>query len=99
MTEEAVAVEGLTKVFPVPFHRKAIVAVRDLNLRVGPGAVYGLRGPNGSGKSTTLKIILCLVSPTYGRTKIFGRASSLVDSSEAVSFLPEKPYFCRLLTC
>src|SRR6266852_4393438 len=67
MTEEAVAVEGLTKVFPVPFHRKAIVAVRDLNLRVGPGEVYGLLGPNGSGKSTTLKIILGLVSPTHGR--------------------------------
>lgn len=69
MTEEAVAVKGLTKVFPVPFHRKAIVAVRDLNLRVGPEEVYGLLGPNGSGKSTTLKIILGLVSPTHGANK------------------------------
>jgi ABC-2 type transport system ATP-binding protein len=98
MTEEAVAVEGLTKVFPVPFHRKAIVAVRDLNLRVGPGEVYGLLGPNGSGKSTTLKIILGLVSPTHGRTEIFGRDSSLVESREAVGFLPENPYFYRFLT-
>src|SRR6266481_6797422 len=98
MTEEAVAVEGLTKVFPVPFHRKAIVAVRDLNLRVGPGEVYGLLGPNGSGKSTTLKIILGLVSPTHGRTKIFGRDSSLVESRQAVGFLPENPYFYRFLT-
>src|SRR5438445_7592059 len=98
MTEDAVAVEGLTKVFPVPFHRKAIVAVRDLNLRVGPGEVYGLLGPNGSGKSTTLKIILGLVSPTHGRTKIFGRDSSLVGSREAVGFLPENPYFYRFLT-
>ena len=98
MTEEAVAVEGLTKVFPVPFQRKAIVAVRDLNLRVGPGEVYGLLGPNGSGKSTTLKIILGLVSPTHGRTKIFGRDSSLVESREAVGFLPENPYFYRFLT-
>src|SRR5467141_5471986 len=98
MTEEAVAVEGLTKVFPVPFHRKAIVAVRDLNLRVGPGEVYGLLGPNGSGKSTTLKIILGLVSPTRGRTKIFGLDSSLVESREAVGFLPENPYFYKFLT-
>src|SRR5438067_8040904 len=98
MTEEAIAVEGLTKVFHVPFHRKAIVAVRDLNLRVGPGEVYGLLGPNGSGKSTTLKIILGLVSPTHGRTKIFGRDSSLVESREAVGFLPENPYFYRFLT-
>ena len=98
MTDSAVAVEGLTKVFPAPFHRQSIVAVRDLNLRVEPGEVYGLLGPNGSGKSTTLKIILGLVSPTRGRTKIFGRDSSLVGSREAVGFLPENPYFYKFLT-
>ena len=94
----AVAVEGLTKVFPVPFRRQSIVAVRDLNLHVEPGEVYGLLGPNGSGKSTTLKIILGLVSPTHGQTKIFGRDSSLVESREAVGFLPESPYFYKFLT-
>ena len=94
----AVAVEGLTKVFPVPFRRKPITAVRDLNLRVEAGEVYGLLGPNGSGKSTTLKIILGLASPTRGRTKIFGRDSSLVESRQAVGFLPENPYFYKFLT-
>jgi ABC-2 type transport system ATP-binding protein len=94
----AVAVRGLTKVFPVPFHRQSIVAVRDLNLRIEPGEVYGLLGPNGSGKSTTLKIILGLVSPTRGRTEIFGRDSRLVESREAVGFLPENPYFYKYLT-
>jgi len=67
--------------------------VRDLNLRVEAGEVYGLLGPNGSGKSTTLKIILGLASPTRGRTKIFGCDSSLVESRQAVGFLPENPYF------
>jgi len=94
----AVAVEGLTKVFPVPFRRKSITAVRDLNLRVEAGEVYGLLGPNGSGKSTTLKIILGLAWPTRGRTKIFGRDSSLVESRQAVGFLPENPYFYKFLT-
>src|SRR5881275_1294943 len=94
----AVAVEGLTKVFPVPFRRKPITAVRDLNLRVEAGEVYGLLGPNGSGKSTTLKIILGLASPTRGRTRIFGRDSSLVESRQAVGFLPESPYFYKFLT-
>jgi ABC-2 type transport system ATP-binding protein len=98
MTDAAVAVEGLTKVFSVPFRRKSIVAVRDINLRVEAGEVYGLLGPNGSGKSTTLKIILGLVSPTRGRTKIFGRDSSLVESRHAVGFLPENPYFYKFLT-
>ena len=98
MTEPAVAVTGLTKTFPVPFQRRSIVAVRDLTLRVEPGQVYGLLGPNGSGKSTTLKIILGLVSPTRGKTEIFGRDSREVASREAVGFLPESPYFPKYLT-
>src|SRR2546421_5586739 len=98
MIDAAVAVEGLTKIFPVPLHRHSIVAVRDLNLRVEPGEVYGLLGPNGSGKSTTLKIILGLVSPSRGRTEIFGRDSSEVESREEVGFLPENPYFYKFLT-
>jgi ABC-2 type transport system ATP-binding protein len=98
MTDAAVAIQGLTKIFPVPLHRHSIVAVRDLSLRVEPGEVYGLLGPNGSGKSTTLKIILGLVSPSRGRTEIFGRDSRLVESREAVGFLPENPYFYKYLS-
>jgi ABC-2 type transport system ATP-binding protein len=95
----AVAVHGLTKIFPVPFHpTRKVVAVKDLTLRIEPGEVYGLLGPNGSGKSTTLKIILGLVPPTRGRTEIFGRDSRLVESREAVGFLPENPYFYKFLT-
>ena len=98
MTEAAVTVQSLTKVFPVPFRRTRLVAVRRLNLEVAPGQVYGLLGPNGSGKSTTLKIILGLVSATSGRTEIFGRDSREVGSREAVGFLPENPYFYKYLT-
>ena len=98
MSEIAVAVVGLTKVFPVSFKRTPIVAVRELSLEVGAGQVYGLLGPNGSGKSTTLKIILGLASPTRGRTEIFGRDSRLVRSREMVGFLPENPYFYKFLT-
>jgi ABC-2 type transport system ATP-binding protein len=98
MTEPAIVVRGLTKIFPIPFHRQSIVAVRHLDLRIESGEVYGLLGPNGSGKSTTLKIILGLVSPTRGRTEIFGRDSRLVESRVAVGFLPENPYFYKYLT-
>src|SRR5438094_6031274 len=99
MTNPAVAVHGLTKIFSVPFHpTRRVVAVKNLNLRIEPGEVYGLLGPNGSGKSTTLKIILGLVSPTRGGTEIFGRDSRLVQSRDAVGFLPENPYFQKFLT-
>jgi ABC-2 type transport system ATP-binding protein len=94
----AVALTGVTKVFPVPFQRRSVIAVRDLNLEVTAGQIYGLLGPNGSGKSTTLKIILGLVPPTRGQAKIFGRDSDQVASRESVGFLPESPYFYKFLT-
>src|SRR2546423_11914428 len=94
----AVALAGITKIFPVPFQRRSVVAVRDLNLEVAPGQIYGLLGPNGSGKSTTLKIILGLVTPSQGQAQIFGRDSDWVGSRESVGFLPESPYFYKFLS-
>jgi len=94
----AISIQNLTKVYPIPFKREKVTAVSDLSLTVEPGQVYGLLGPNGSGKSTTMKIVLGLVSPTSGKTEIFGRDSTSVESREDVGFLPENPYFYKYLT-
>lgn len=48
-------------------------SVKNLNLKVRPGCVYGFLGPNGAGKSTTMKMLLGLVRPTLGEIRIFGR--------------------------
>ncbi len=47
-------------------------AVRDLNLEVRPGEIYGFLGPNGAGKSTTIRMVLSLVQPTAGEVELFG---------------------------
>ncbi|HWB60168.1 MAG TPA: ABC transporter ATP-binding protein [Chthoniobacteraceae bacterium] len=98
MSTPAISIRNLTKVYPIPFKRERVTAVKNLSLDVEPGQVYGLLGPNGSGKSTTMKIVLGLVPPTDGTTQIFGRDSSAVDSHEDVGFLPENPYFYKFLT-
>ena len=98
MSTPAISIQNLTKEYSVPFRRERVTAVKDLSLIVEPGQVYGLLGPNGSGKSTTMKIVLGLVSPTSGKTEIFGRDSVEVDSREDVGFLPENPYFYKYLT-
>jgi ABC-2 type transport system ATP-binding protein len=98
MATPAISIRNLTKVYPIPFKRERVIAVKNLSLDVEPGQVYGLLGPNGSGKSTTMKIVLGLVPPTAGSTEIFGRDSSMVDSREDVGFLPENPYFYKYLT-
>ena len=98
MSTPAISIQNLTKIYPFPFKREKVTAVKDLSLSVEPGQVYGLLGPNGSGKSTTMKIVLGLVSPTAGKTEIFGRDSRTVESREDVGFLPENPYFYKFLT-
>lgn len=48
-------------------------SVKNLNLNIRPGCVYGFLGPNGAGKSTTMKMLLGLVKPTAGEIRIFGK--------------------------
>jgi ABC-2 type transport system ATP-binding protein len=49
------------------------VAVRDLNLQVRRGEVYGFLGPNGAGKTTSLLMLLGIVQPSGGAIEIFGQ--------------------------
>jgi len=48
-------------------------AVKELNLEVRRGEVFGFLGPNGAGKSTTVGMILGLIAPTAGSIEVFGR--------------------------
>lgn len=47
-------------------------AVRDLDLTVHRGDVFGFLGPNGAGKSTSIRMFLSLVRPTSGSVELFG---------------------------
>ncbi|MBK8625419.1 MAG: ATP-binding cassette domain-containing protein [Saprospiraceae bacterium] len=53
-------INGLTKQYG------RITALKDLNLSIEAGHVYGLLGPNGSGKTTTLGIILGILKQDKG---------------------------------
>jgi len=94
----AVSIKNLHKVFPVPWKRERLVAVRNLSLEVQEGEVFGLLGPNGCGKSTTLKVLLGLVTPTSGSAQVFGFDSRDFPARREVGFLPENPYFYKFLT-
>jgi ABC-2 type transport system ATP-binding protein len=48
-------------------------AVRDLDLVVRRGEVFGFLGPNGAGKSTTIRMILSLIRPSTGSIELFGK--------------------------
>jgi ABC-type multidrug transport system ATPase subunit len=56
---------GLTKTFG------SFTAVRNLNLRVPRGTIFGFLGPNGSGKSTTVKLLTGLLTPIADGPRLF----------------------------
>lgn len=47
--------------------------VRDVELHVKKGEIYGFLGPNGAGKTTVMKMILNLWKPTMGTVELFGK--------------------------
>ncbi|PWJ25351.1 ABC-2 type transport system ATP-binding protein [Branchiibius hedensis] len=60
-------VSGLTQTFK-DGHR----AVDDVSWRAERGQILGLLGPNGAGKTTTLRMVLGLIRPDAGQTRILG---------------------------
>ena len=66
-------------------------ALKNINLKIEKGKIYGLLGPNGSGKTTMIKIINDLLQPTSGEILINGREPG-IESKKIISFLPERTY-------
>ena len=41
-------------------------AVKDMNIHINRGDIYGLIGPNGAGKTTLMKMLVGFAAPTSG---------------------------------
>jgi ABC-2 type transport system ATP-binding protein len=78
----SIETSNLTKRFPVirgyldmllrPFRKKEVTALKDVNLQVKKGELFGLLGPNGAGKTTLIKILCTLILPTSGKAYVNG---------------------------
>ncbi len=58
-----------------------IYALKNLNLEISTGEVYGFLGPNGAGKSTAIRLLMNFLQPTDGESFIFGE---VVGSSASI---------------
>ena len=65
--------------------------LKNINLKINKGKIYGLLGPNGSGKTTLIKLINDLLVPTNGTILINGKKPG-IESKKIISYLPERTY-------
>jgi ABC-2 type transport system ATP-binding protein len=64
--EPVIQTENLTK-----FYGKSR-GIKNVNITVNKGDIFGFLGPNGAGKSTTIRTLLDFIRPTSGSARIFG---------------------------
>lgn len=75
-------------------------ALKNLDLHVRHGDVYGFLGPNGAGKSTTIRMLLSLITPTTGDIRLFDVSLKhhRSDVLRRVGGIVEKPDFYLYLS-
>lgn len=84
-----ISVEKLNKKFG-EFH-----ALKDININVLKGEIYGFLGHNGAGKSTTINILTGLSKPSSGNCIVNGYnlSHNLHPGDLHIGYLPEEPRF------
>src|SRR6201995_3923229 len=65
--DAAISVRSLRRTF-----KGGIEAVRDIDLTVARGEIFGFLGPNGAGKTTTVRMLCTLLPPTAGSASVAG---------------------------
>lgn len=94
MTEWAIETNGLGRRFGTKW------AVRDLDLKVPRGSVFGLLGPNGAGKSTTIQMLMGLLPPNQGSARVEGHdpVTDEVAVRRRVGYVAERHGFYEWMT-
>ena len=94
MTSPPIVCKGLTRSF------KGDLAVDGVDLEVRGGEIHAIVGLNGAGKTTLMRLMLGMLNPEAGHTKIFGLAVSAATRQEwtRVGHLIETPFAYPELT-
>ena len=84
--EPIICVDKLSRTF------KKNAALRDLDLRIEHGELFGLVGPDGAGKTTALRLMAAVMRPTSGSVRVAGYDSlKQAESIRAhVGYMPQR---------
>ncbi|MDP5078189.1 MAG: ATP-binding cassette domain-containing protein [Nonlabens sp.] len=82
------------------YYGKKNQILKDLNINIPQGAIYGFLGPNGAGKSTTMQLLSGILKDYQGRITIFGKALEQHDATifNKIGALVESPALYLHLT-
>jgi beta-exotoxin I transport system ATP-binding protein len=71
------------------------VGIKDVNLEVNQGEIFGFVGPNGAGKSTAIRTFLGLLKPTSGSASILGQDidSEGAELRKKIGYLPSEVHY------
>ena len=69
--ENVLSVKNLNKIY-LKKKSKSVHALKNLNLEVKKGEIFGLLGPNGAGKSTFINILAGTTIKTSGNVNVWG---------------------------
>ena len=73
---------------------KKSLILKDVNIRLESGTVYGLQGPNGGGKTMLMRLLCGLIRATEGQVLIDGKELGKdMDFSNSLGLLIENPAF------
>lgn len=75
-------------------------AVDHIDLRIEKGRVFGFLGPNGAGKTTTIRMLACLIRPSFGSAKVWGLdiGRDYMAVKRTIGYLPESPGYYPEMT-
>ena len=68
----AIRIDSLSKIYKAQGLSKPKSALKDINLSIPAGCVFGLLGPNGAGKSTLINILAGTVIKSSGDVTVWG---------------------------
>jgi ABC-type multidrug transport system, ATPase component len=92
--QPAIQCRGLSKSFGT------LTAVRDLNLTVNEGELFGFLGANGAGKTTSIKMMTGLLRPSSGTAIIGGHdiQGEPLQAKSVIGYVPDNPFLYEKLT-
>lgn len=72
--------------------------LKDINLQVPFGSIYGLLGPSGCGKTTTVKIMAGILEATSGDTFVLGKKMPQLELMNHIGYMAQSDALYNVMT-